>query len=224
MKHFITKTLVLSFLVLLTFNSCKKTKPCQGTNSISGVLKNGTTMQGIKNVQLEFQIYDYNYARDKGENYKTLGTVMTDDTGGFYFEYPCQEKNYGRIAIDAQPPFGGYLTARENYSTKFGPKVYFYSTNGSAQIVLQPAKPLNNDTLYVGVQNNDGLFTDLDSFNNSIPSFWMKKYGKVGNNGTIIWGRGRVNFYKASKNINMKQWASIFITGDPVVDSVVVKY
>jgi hypothetical protein len=48
------------------------------------VLKNGTTMQGIKNVQLEFQIYDYNYSRDKGENYKTVGKTYTDDTGAFH--------------------------------------------------------------------------------------------------------------------------------------------
>lgn len=221
MIHFITKTLVLSFLVLLTFNSCKKTKPCQGTNSISGVLKNGTTMQGIKNVQLEFQIYDYNYARDKGENYKTLGTIMTDDTGGFYFEYPCQEKNYGEIAIDALPPYGGYLTAREKYSTKFGPKVYYYATNGSAQTVLQPLKPLGNDTLYVGlaeVDNSAEKWVYLDTFVNSVPNFWVKHRSTVGGGRGIYWGRGKVEFNKKKKFVKFN------ITGDPTIDSVFIKY
>ena len=73
---YITSILLVSALTgIVILNSCNKKKQCTGTNSISGVLKDGTTNLGIKNVQLEIQIYDYNYSKDKGENYKTLCTV-----------------------------------------------------------------------------------------------------------------------------------------------------
>ena len=210
---------ILIIISIVFCGACNK-KPCQGTNSISGVLKNGTTMQGIKNVQLEFQIYDYNYARDKGENYKTLGTIMTDDTGGFYFEYPCQEKNYGEIAIDALPPYGGYLTAREKYSTKVGPKVYFYATTGSAQIVLQPTKPIGSDTLYVGFVEFAGSkkWLYLDTFTSIVPKIWVKHRGETGGGRTVYWGRGVNEYLKQTKKVD------VLITGDPKVDSVIVKY
>lgn len=220
MKHLTFKTFFICTLTILIMNSCKK-KQCQGTNSISGVLKNGTTMKGIGKVQLEFQIYDYNYSRDKGENYKTVGKTYTDDTGAFHFEYPCQDKDYDRIAIDAQPPYAGYLTARETYSKNFGPKVFYYSTYGSAQIVLKPLKPLNNDTLYVGLgeyQNGKDVWIYLDTFIQNVPVFWKKHRGPTGGGRGIIWGRGEVEFNKKKK---LQQF---IINGDPAVDSIYVKY
>ena len=210
---------LLIFLALFITN-CKK-KPCTGTNSILGVLKNGTTMQGIKNVQLEFQIYDYNYSRDKGENYKTVGKVMTDDAGGFYYEYPCQDKNYSRIAIDAQPPYSTYLAARETYSKNFGPKVFYYATDGNVQIVLNPSKTLNNDTLYVGLaesQSGGDVWLYLDTFTQNVPIFWKKHRGSTGGGRGVIWGRGQ-NEFNQKKKIN-----KFSINGDPNVDSVTINY
>jgi len=212
----------LLIIVIILGVSCKKKQNCSGTNSISGVLKNGTTMKGMKNVQLKLSIYDLDYD-GRTKDTKELGYVSTDDTGGFYFEYPCQDKEYDKIAIDAQAPFSTYLNARESY-TKNLKKTFYHSTVGSAQIVLKPKTPIGRDTIYVGIQLTSGTFSNIDSFVNSTPYLWKRVSGSTGGYGSVIWGRGKSNYNRATKEISLKQWQSISISGDPVVDSIYVNY
>lgn len=217
----------LLIVISLSGVSCKDKKHCEGSNSVSGVVKNGTTMQGIKNVQLSFALVTLNSA-GQTESTVDVGTVMTNDTGGFHFEYPCQDRDFDRIVIDALPPYGGYVHASEGYTKQLGNRIYYFADDGNAQIVLQPKTALGSDTLFVTYGVNDGSggisWTYRDSFNTStVPTFWKKVRGHKGGGRFIFWGRG-INDLTNAINANNKNRIIVSITGDPVVDSVYVKY
>lgn len=206
----------LAFIV----NGCKD-KDCNGTNTISGRIVNGTTMQGIKGVPLKISIWNVD-GNLRAKNIYNIGTVVTDDTGYFKLEYPCQVKQYDEIAIDPLAPYVGYMNAREGYSPYFN-KTYYFADKGSVQLVLNPIKPLGTDTLFVGY-NEGGTWLYQDSFTNNAPNFWKKIYGKKGGGRGLYWGRGKVKYIKSITNPTQTEWSRVSITGDPVVDSVFANY
>jgi hypothetical protein len=216
MKIFLVSLAALSIL----FNSCKK--ECTGTYTISGVLRNGTTLQPMKKVQFQFAVF--NEVRTQTRDYKVLGTAMTDDSGRFYFEYPCLNDDYkhGYIYIYSLAPNGG-IRKVEDFSKDLKTEL-FYSTVGKAQVVLKPKKPLGSDTLFLCLQDYTGEYKDFDSFVNSAPYNWRKYNGKIGGYGVVIYGKGRKNFNEALNDINLGQWEKIIITGDPIVDSIYLYY
>jgi hypothetical protein len=217
--HYLNLFLAIFFLLL--FSNCKK-KSCDGTNTISGRIVNGTTMQGIKGVPLEISIWDVD-ENLRAKNINKIGTVITDDTGYFSIEYPCQVKHYQEIAIDPLPPYLGFMHARESYVRNFN-KTYYFSTKGSAQLVLKPLKPLGLDTLFVGY-NEAGNWIYQDSFINSVPYFWKKVYGKNGGGRGVFWARSKSKYLNAYYNGKRGiDWDYVNISGDPIVDSVFVKY
>lgn len=209
----------LAALIFL-FNSCKK--ECTGTYSISGVLRDGTTLQPMKKVQFQFAVF--NEVRTQTRDYKVLGTAMTDDSGRFFFEYLClnDEYKHGYILISSLSPNGG-IHKTEEFSKDCKSELY-YSTVGKAQIVLKPKKPLGSDTLFVAIQDNFGKFINYDSFTNTVPHDWVLFNGPIGGNGGVYFGRGRLSFINAFKDSRLNQWESLLITGDPYVDTILVNY
>jgi hypothetical protein len=92
----------------------------------------------MKKVQFQFAVF--NEVRTQTRDYKVLGTAMTDDSGRFYFEYPCLNDNYkhGYIYIYSLAPNGG-IRKVEDFSKDLKTEL-FYSTVGKAQVVLKPKK------------------------------------------------------------------------------------
>ena len=211
--------LYIYLFFLFLFSNCKK-KNCDGTNTISGRIVNGTSMQGIKGVELKFSIYDLK-SNNKSTNDKELGSTITNDSGYFSFEYPCQTKDYEKISIDPLPPYVGFMNAREGYVTHFN-KTYYFATNGSVQLVLKPLKPLGTDTLFLAYKEGSNSWKYQDSFIGNAPYYWKKEFGKKGGGRTIFWGRGKNNFNASLKNPYICVYP--IITGDPIVDTSIVNY
>lgn len=217
----------LLIVISLSGVSCKDKKHCDGSNSISGVVKNGTTMQPIKNVPLSFTLCVLDNHGQTTEA-KDVGTIMTDDSGRFHFEYSCQEKDFDKIVIESQPPYTGYLHASEGYTKHLSDRVYYIADDGNAQITLQAKTPLSTDSLFVTYGYADGsggvIWVYRDSFTaGTVPQYWKKIRGHKGGGRFVFWGRG-VNDLTSAINGNNKNRVIVTITGDPVVDSTFVEY
>ena len=182
--------------------------------TIKGRIVDGTTDFRYKNITFDV------FGADRNENASdNLGSFTTNDSGDFEFIY---EKAKGSFSISLLNSFIRFKRLPVNQNID---KVFYKSTLGKVKVFLKTTKLLQNnkDTLYLYEYFDNKVH--IDTFTTLPDEYFFYRTPPPGGIG-FGYGRNNAEFFYDYKNkslIRAKE-ASTEVTGDPIVDELVINY
>jgi hypothetical protein len=211
------------FLAVTLLGSCKKSDP--PTYTVKGWIGNGTTSAGVSNQPLELYVETIK----KGNGYKreTLANGSTDEHGYFSMNYKETDLTKG-VDVHIGSSFFKFDNIPVNQNVE---RNFYLSSMGKLKISLTTIKPLedNKDTLFIAYQEYEGNknMNRIDTITHTINGLYKTVRLKTELTG-VNWGRGHKEFIldrTGTGFIYTEHTTNAFlITGDPIVDSVMINY
>ena len=221
MKSMKQQLMMLCCLILFAIYSCKKDDGPKARYTIQG-----RVYLSYPSRPLAKQSITVTFTAGHASSYESidLGDATTDDSGYFSISYDALDMS-NRSNVDIHI-FNQFLQIDGIPINQNVNKNFFIPTSGTVEVYLQTNNPLqtNHDTLFLGhYAGNTPIIDTLVNANNGLYKTYKVPVGGFG----IFYGRGwnKFNFDPSiQKFTSSKNRIDISISGDPIIDKMIINY
>ena len=216
------KLFIANFILfVLIVSSCKDTEKVDPKSyTIKGVIYHTTPYKRLKNQKFDVEVYKPGFLRE-WDYVKTLGYIITNDTG--YFEFSYSHQNKGTM-LELSGQF--FNISNLPINTEFN-KSFYNSNTSTVNVYLNTNNKVSNkDTFFLLYRNPSGNYA-MDSIYKNYNGFY-RTIKSCGVNFPVCAGIGK-NGLKIlddySGFLGDPEFSQVIpLKGDPYIDSVYINY